>query len=131
MQRHRILGDKVALYQRKGSPKWHAYTFLEGKEWRKSTKQESLAKAKDVATDWYMDLTARAHYGELKTGKTFKEVAKIFETEYEATTRGHRSPKWVQGHKDRIRLHLMPWFADKLVSDCTPSAQVGQIVHHC
>lgn len=108
MERHRILGDKVALYRRRDGGVWHAYTFLEGKEWRQTTKQTSLAKAKDVATDWYMTLTAKGHYGELKAGKSFKEVARVFEAEYEATTQGHRSPKWVQGHKDRIRLHLRP-----------------------
>lgn len=110
MERHRILGDKVALYRRSDGGNWHAYTFLEGQEWRQSTKQKSLSRAKDIATDWYMDLTARSHFGNLQTGKSFDEVAKLFSDEYEATTRGHRSPKWVQGHKDRIRLHLLPYF---------------------
>lgn len=116
MERHRILGDKVALYRRREGGIWHAYTFLDGREWRQSTKEESLAKAKDVATDWYMTLTAKARYGELKTGKSFREVARVFEAEYEATTQGHRSPKWIQGHKDRIRLHLLPWFGNKPVT---------------
>ena len=43
----------------------------------------------------------------------------MFESEYEATTRGHRSPKWVQGHKDRLRLHLLPFFGDMHVGDIT------------
>ncbi|MCB0712121.1 MAG: site-specific integrase [Ignavibacteriae bacterium] len=129
MERHRILGDKVALYRRRESGTWHCYTFLEGKEWRRSTKQTSLGKAKDVATDWYMELCAKAHYGELKTGKTFAEVAKVFETEYEATTRGHRSPKWVQGHKDRIRLHLLPYFGEKIVSQINSGTAQEYRVH--
>ena len=122
MEIHKILGDKVRLYRRVDGGTWHCSTYLKSKEWRKSTKEKSLAKAKDIATDWYMDLTARDHYGELKTGKTFAEVAKVFEKEYEATTRGHRSPKWVQGHKDRIRLHLLPYFGDKIVSEITSGA---------
>lgn len=129
MERHRILGDKVALYRRRDGGIWHAYTFLEGQEWRQSTKQTSLAKAKDVATDWYMTLTAKAHYGELKVGKSFKEVAKVFEAEYEATTQGHRSPKWVQGHKDRIRLHLLPWFGDKPVPNINSGTAQEYRVH--
>ncbi len=119
MERHKILGDKVALYRRVDGGSWHAYTFLEGQEWRQSTKQKSLAKAKDVATDWYMGLCAKQHYGNLKAGKSFAEVAKVFETEYEATTKGHRSPKWVQGHKDRLRLHLLPYFGDTPVASIT------------
>lgn len=119
MERHRILADKVALYRRTKGGKWHAYTFLEGKEWRKSTKEHSLSKAKDVAEDWYMDLTARSHYGSLETGKPFNEVAQLFADEYEVSTRGHRSPKWVQGHKDRIRIHLLPYF------DKTPVTEIS------
>lgn len=34
MERHKILGDKVALYRRRDGGVWHAYTFLEGQEWR-------------------------------------------------------------------------------------------------
>ena len=129
MERHRILGDKVILHRRVDGGNWHAYTFMKGQEWRKSTKEKSLAKAKDIATDWYMELCARDHYGELKTGKTFAEVAKVFEQEYEATTRGHRSPKWVQGHKDRIRLHLMPYFGKKIVTEITSGEVQAYRVH--
>lgn len=43
----------------------------------------------------------------------------MFEEEYEAITLGRRSPKWVQGHKDRIRLHLMPFFGNKSVTKIT------------
>tara|TARA_R110001606_G_scaffold60056_4_gene141934 strand:- start:8970 stop:10187 length:1218 start_codon:yes stop_codon:yes gene_type:complete len=129
MEIHRILGDKVRLYRRTEGGAWHCSTYLKSKEWRKSTKQKSLAKAKDVATDWYMELCARDHYGDLKTGKTFAEVAKVFEQEYEASTRGHRSPKWVQGHKDRIRLHLMPYFGKKTVSEITSGEVQAYRVH--
>ncbi len=129
MERHRILGDKVAIYRRRDGGVWHAYTFLKGNEWRQTTKETSLAKAKEVATDWYMTLTARAHYGELKTGKSFMESAKVFEAEYEVTTQGHRSPKWVQGHKDRIRLHLLPWFADKPINSINSGSAQEYRVH--
>lgn len=76
-----------------------------------------------------MELLAKDRYGELETGKTFREVAKVFETEYEATTHGHRSPKWVQGHKDRIRLHLMPYFGKKSVSSITSGTVQQYRVH--
>ena len=119
MERHRILGDQVALYRRYEDGPWHCYTFLKGKEWRKSTKEKSLARAKDVATDWFNELQARDHLGELPTGKSFAHVAKMFTEEYEATTRGHRSPKWVQGHKDRLRLHLLPFFGKMSINEIT------------
>ena len=51
MEIHRILGDKVRLYRRAESGPWHCSTFLNSKEWRKSTKERSLARAKDIAVD--------------------------------------------------------------------------------
>lgn len=129
MEIHRILGDKVRLYRRTDGGAWHCSTYLKSKEWRKSTKQRSLAKAKDIATDWYMDLSARDHFGTLRTGKTFAEVAKTFEKEYEAITQGRRSPKWVQGHKDRIRLHLLPYFGEMIVTEITSGEVQGYRVH--
>lgn len=129
MEIHRILGDKVRLYRRAEGGSWHCSTYLKAKEWRRSTKQRSLAKAKDVAEDWYFELCAKDRYGELKSGKTFAEAAKTFEKEYEAITRGRRSPKWVQGHKDRIRLHLLPFFADRLLSDINSGAAQEYRVH--
>lgn len=102
MERHRILGDQVALYRRSEGGPWQCYTFLNGQEWRKSTKEKSLARAKDVAKDWFNELQAKDHLGELNAGIGFAQVAKMFEEEYEATTRGHRSPKWVQGHMRHI-----------------------------
>jgi integrase len=119
MERHKILGDQVALYRRSETGPWHCYTFLDGKEWRKSTKEKNLNLAKHVATDWFNDLRARDHLGELPKGKSFATVADMFAEEYEATTRGHRSPKWVQGHKDRIRLHLLPYFKNTLIDAIT------------
>ena len=119
MDRHKILGNQVALYRRSEGGAWHCYTFLQGKEWRKSTKEKSLARAKDVAKDWFNELQAKDHLGELNTGKSFAQVSKMFEKEYEATTRGHRSPKWVQGHKDRLRLHLLPYFGEMPVNEIT------------
>jgi len=86
MERHRILGDKVHLYRRADGGPWHCYTYLKGQEWRRSTKERSLARAKDVAEDWYFELCAKDRYGELKSGKSFAEAAKTFEKEYEAIT---------------------------------------------
>ena len=129
MERHRILGEKVALFRRSKDSFWYASTSVKGREWRKSTKEQSLSLAKEVATDWYMDLTARAHYGTLKSGKRFSEVAKLFEIEYEATTLGHRSPKSVKGHKDRIRLHLLPWFGNLVMAEIKASTVQQYRIH--
>ena len=119
MDIHRTLGDKVRIYRRRDGGNWHCSTYLKGREWRKSTKERSLSRAKDIAEDWYLQLCAKDRFGELRSGKTFSQVARKFEEEYEAITRGRRSPKWVQGHKDRIRLHLEPYFGNKIITEIT------------
>lgn len=109
---HTILGGKVRLYQRENSSNWQCSTFLEGKKRRASSKTDSLAHAKDFAEDWYLTLRGKNMRGELGDEKSFRQAAEQFTREYEMITEGERSPKWVQGHKDRLRLHLLPFFGD-------------------
>ena len=129
MEIHQILGNKVRIYRRRDGGKWHCSTYMKGKEWRKSTKEASLARAKDIAEDWYLELCGKDRFGELLAGKSFTQAAKKFEEEYEAITQGRRSPKWVQGHKDRIRLHLQPFFGNRIVSRITSGMAQDYRVH--
>ena len=126
---HTILGGKVHVYKRDGSPLWQCYTYLNGKKRRSTTKKESLAQAKEVAEDWYLELRGKKVRGELIDGPTFKQAAKQFELEYETITQGKRSPKWVQGHKDRIRLHLLPYFANTPLSEINSGTTQEYRVH--
>ncbi len=121
---HKILGDKVSLYRRTNSSKWHCSASIKGRQYRSTTKESSLSIAKDVAQDWYMELLNKDRFGELSSGKTFRDAAKKFEVEYEIITHGRRSPKWVQGHKDRIRLHLLPCLGSKSLKEITSG--IGQ-----
>ncbi|MBI1262775.1 MAG: site-specific integrase [Rhizobiales bacterium] len=118
--RHSLLDNKVQLYMRPNSPHWQCSCSVAGRQRRTSTKEESLARAKDVARDWYLGLLGKYRAGELKEGKTFKEAAERFMTEFEIITQGQRSPIYVKGHKDRLKNHLMPFFGDKVLADITP-----------
>jgi len=42
---------------------------------RRSTKEESLAKAKEVAEDWYLQLRGKLRNGEIKTERTFRDAS--------------------------------------------------------
>lgn len=122
---HKILNGKVQLFRRAGDGPWHcAASFGNSTQVRKSTKETSLALAKQVAEDWYLEMKGKARAGLLEREKTFAEAAEKFSGEYEAVTKGHRSPKWVQGHKDRIRLHLLPYLGNKPLPEI--SAGVAQ-----
>lgn len=118
--KHSLMGGKLHVYRRENSGKWQCSAYLAGRNHRISTGTDSLAQAKDFAEDWYLELVGKARRGEIKVEKTFKETAAVFEREYEVITEGERSPAYVRGHKDRIRLHLNPFFGLKGLSQITP-----------
>lgn len=120
MADHTILGGKVHVYKRGRSRYWQCSAYIAGKNRRASTKQESLAQAKDFAEDWYLDLRGKSSRGELKTEKTFKQAAEQFLREYEVITEGQRHPGYVDGHERRLNLHLVPFFGDNGLSEITP-----------
>lgn len=112
MATHTIVGGKVHVYKRENSRFWQCSSYLAGRNRRTSTKQESLQLAKEFAEDWYLTLRDKNRQGELLSEKTFKQAAAQFEREYEIITECQRSPRWVEGHKARLRLHLVPFFGN-------------------
>jgi integrase len=119
-EQHDLMGGKLHLYKRDNSSYWQASAYLAGKNRRISTKEDSLAHAKDIAEDWYLDLKGKARAGELKSGPTFQKAADAFLNEYEALTKGERNPQYVKTQKDRLRLHIIPFFKDKALAEITP-----------
>lgn len=86
-EKHSILGGKAHVYKRSGSPIWQCSVYLGGRNHRVSTKEESLANAKDFAEDWFFSLRDKQRHGELLNEKTFKHAADQFKREYEVLTR--------------------------------------------
>ncbi len=121
-EKHSILGGKVHIYKRPGSPIWQCSTYLAGKNRRVSTKEDSLGKAKDFAEDWYLELRGKSSRGEIKNEKTFKDAAERFTLEYEIMTEGERNAKYVQDHQSRLRNHLIPYFRKMGLSEITAGA---------
>lgn len=128
-EQHELMGGKLHVYKRENSSVWQCATFLNGKNYRKTTKEESLALAKDFAEDWYLTLKGKQRAGELKTGKTFKFAAEQFRREYEVITEGERNARYVEGHWIRLRVHLLPFFGDKVVSEITPGMVQEYRIH--
>jgi integrase len=119
---HTILGGKVKLYRRDdGGENWFCSTFINGKNRRKSTKSDSLSQAQEIAEDWFLELRGKSRAGLLDspTGPTFNQAADAFEEEYEVSTNGERSPRWVIEHKAHLRNHLRPFMGKKGVRDIT------------
>src|ERR1700675_3054901 len=115
-EHHVLMGGKLHVYRREHSSQWQCSTYLARKNWRVSTKEESLALAKDFAEDWYLGLKGKSRAGELKSGKTFKQAAEQFLLEYETITFGERSPQYIRIIHSKLKVHLLPFFCSKVVS---------------
>lgn len=127
---HKLMGGKLNVYRRENSGYWQCSAYLNGRNHRISTKEDSLARAKQIAEDWYLELRGKSRAGLLKRPeKTFRDAAALFEQEYTVITEGQRSAKWVDGHKARIRLHLNPFLGDLGVSEVTAGKVQEYRVH--
>src|SRR5665213_2918903 len=128
--RHELLGGKVQVYQRSDSPPWQCAASVGGRQFRATTKQEGLAQAKDFAEDWFLTLRGKDRFGGgLPKGKTFRKAADQFLKEFEVITQGERNPDYVAQKADKLRVHLLPFFGDKAVSEITPGLVQAYRVH--
>jgi integrase len=129
---HELMGGKLHVYKRENSRHWQCSTYLAGRNRRVSTKEESLQHAKDFAEDWFLELKGKARIGELKSakgGKTFEFAADQFMREFEALTDGERSPIYVEGHRNRLRVHLKPFFGKAPLAEITPGLVQEYRIH--
>jgi len=128
-EHHTILGGKVHVYMRPNSSHWQCSTYLASRNRRTSTKEDSLAKAKEIAEDWYLQLRGKLRTGEIKTEKTFREASEQFLREYELMTQGQRSKVYVEGQHRRARVHLVPFFGKMGLSEITAGAVQDYRIH--
>jgi integrase len=128
-EQHELMGGKLYVYRRENSRYWQCSTYLAGKNWRISTKEDSLSHAKDFAEDWYLELRGKSRAGQLKVGKTFRQAAEQFLHEYEIITAGERSADYVASFALKLRVHLLPFFGDKLLSEITPGLVQEYRIH--
>ncbi len=54
-ENHLLMDGALHVYRRERSRYWQCSTYLGSRNYRQSTKEESLAAAKDFARDWYME----------------------------------------------------------------------------
>ena len=118
-EQYTILGGKVHVYRRPNSSCWQCSTYLAGRNRRRSTKEDSLSKAKEVAEDWYLQLRGKLRSGEIKNERTFREASDQYLREYDIITRGQRSKHYVRGLHERSANHLVPFFGHLGLSEIT------------
>lgn len=118
-EKHTIFDGRIHIYKRGRSRYWQCFTFLNGERHRTSTKEESLAKAKDFAEDWYLTLRGKLAKGERLRERSFKEAADQFLKEYMLITGGDRSPVYIENMQRQLKNYLLPFFGDKGLSQIT------------
>lgn len=128
-EQHSLMGGKLHVYKRENSGYWQCSTYLAGRNWRVSTKEESLALAKEFAEDWYLGLRGKHRAGEVKSGKTFRFASEQFLREYPVITHGQRNARYVKQHGEIMQLHLLPFFGAMIVSDITAGKVQEYRVH--
>jgi len=126
---HDLMGGKLHVYKRPNSRFWQCSAYEAGKNRRTSTHEESLAHAKDFAEDWYLELRGKLKTGEIKKEKTFTQAGDQFLREYEIITEGQRNPEYVEGHKSRLRVHLLPFFGKMGLSEINPGQVQEYRIH--
>lgn len=118
-EHHTILGGKVHVYKRPNSSSWQCATYLAGKNRRTTTKEDSLSKAKEFAEDWYLQLRGKLREGELKTGRMFRDAAKLYLREFDIMTQGQRNATYARGQHARTNGYLVPFFGGMVLPEIT------------
>lgn len=128
-EKHELMGGKLHVYRRPNSRFWQCSTFLAGRNWRTSTKEDSLAHAKDFAEDWYLELRGKQRAGTIRHGKTFRVAAEQFLKEYQIITEGQRNPQYVESQEVRLRKYLIPYFGNMVLAEITPGKVQEYRIH--
>lgn len=126
---HQILGGLVSVYRRERSSNWQCAASVGGRQWRVSTKSDSIALAKDFAEDWYLELRGKSRAGILKGGKRFQDAAEKFLEEYPIITQGLRSESWVAQYDQKLKAIILPYLGEKYLSEITAGTIQDYRIH--
>jgi integrase len=145
VESHLLMDGALHVYRREGSRFWQCATYLGSRNHRQTTKEVSLAAAKDFARDWYMErcvedrqrrrggisllngpaLPVLAEPGppvearrqRSSRGPSFEDAATAFTNEFEVITLGERNAGYVASKSHIVRVHLLPFFGDTALED--------------
>jgi integrase len=149
-----LMDGRLHIYRRPNSRYWQCSTYLLSRNFRTSTKQESIPLAKEFAVEWYMEVYAAAKRSErgetvpaptylrgghpdiidrrrrpVASGPTFKQAADAFVKEYAISVQGERNESYVAQKELTIRVHLLPFFGAKALNEITAGLVQDYRVH--
>ncbi|OYY67624.1 site-specific integrase [Sphingomonas sp. 28-63-12] len=157
IESHLLMDGALHVYRRERSRYWQCSTYLGSRNYRQTTKEESLAAAKDFARDWYMERCVedrqRRRGGvplldgpvqplaagpgapidgrrrRTPTGPSFEDAANAFTSEFEVITLGERNAEYVKQKSDHVRVHLLPFFGKYALEDINAGTVQEYRVH--
>ncbi|MEA3000842.1 MAG: hypothetical protein QOK17_2675 [Sphingomonadales bacterium] len=149
-----LMDGRLHLYRRANSRYWQCSTYLVGRNFRVSTKQDSIALAKEFAIEWYMEVYAAAKRRErgesvpppshlrgghpdiidrrrrpVASGPSFKEAADAFIKEFVVSVQGQRNEHYVTQKQAKIDVHLLPFFGKMTIAEVTAGTIQDYRVH--
>ncbi|MFZ1992125.1 MAG: site-specific integrase [Alphaproteobacteria bacterium] len=138
------MDGRLHVYRRENSRHWQCSTYLNRRNHRTTTKETNLALAKDFAITWFMErhteesrrrrglplydtLNHNALPADLAdrrkkakpTGPTFREAAEAHVKEATVILASERNPQYMLQKDLHLRVHLLPFFGDKALSEIT------------
>jgi integrase len=156
-ENHLLMDGALHVYRREKSRYWQCSTYLGSQNHRQTTKEVSLAAAKDFARDWYMErcvedrqrrrggvplldgpvqpLTAGpgapidGRRRRTPSGPSFEDAANAFTSEFEVITLGERNAEYVKQKSDHVRVHLLPFFDKFALADINAGTVQEYRVH--
>lgn len=111
MTTHTMFDGRLQVYRRADGKTWQCAARVGGERFRESTRETELARAKDVAEEWYLDLRGRLRNGQItKREKTFGEAAEDYMRHARVLAATVRSPAYVLNMELRMKAHILPFF---------------------
>jgi integrase len=157
IESHLLMDGALHVYRRENSRFWQCATYLGSRNHRQTTKEESLAAAKDFARDWYMERCVEDRQrrrggaplldGPVQPliagpgaptdgrrrrtpgGPSFEDAATAFTSEFEVITLGERNAGYVKQKSEHVRVHLLPFFGNTALEDITAGKVQEYRVH--
>ena len=89
---HVVMRGNLNLYKRGDSRFWQCSTYLDGNNRRKSTKEESFERAKDIAEDWFLNLKENSASARQSARKRFAKRPSNFCANTKSSPRAGATP---------------------------------------
>lgn len=113
-----MFDGRLQVYRRAEGKTWQCAARVGGERFRESTHETELARAKDVAEEWYLDLRGRLRNGQIvKKEKTFGEAAEDYMRHARVLAATVRSPAYILNMELRMNASILPFFGKVALSD--------------